>query len=100
MYKSSPMQVAEILFGVEPGEKEKLAEQIKLATSLYKVDDPVVVKHTSYTGVITGFNNRLGGLYTGARYPLFVKITSTTNEKRQDAVGCTFEYMLDQIEKL
>ena len=94
------MEVAQMLFGVEPGEKEKLAEQIKLATSMYKFDDPVVIKDTSFTGVVVGFNNHLGGLYTGARYPLFVKITSTTNEKRQNAVGCTFEYMLDQIEKL
>lgn len=94
------MQVAEILFGVEPGEKEKLAEQIKLATNLYKVDDPVVIKHTSFTGVVAGFNNRLGGLYTGARYPLFIKITATTNERSQGSVGCTFEYMLDQVEKL
>ena len=99
-YKSTIVVLNELLCGIEPGEEEKLRGQIQTAMDLYKVGDKVKIKYTSYTGNVTGFNDRLGGLYTGARYPLLVEITSIGNSPHKKALGRIFEYGIEQIEKL
>lgn len=90
----------QLLHGHGEDDARTLEEQLKLAKSLFNVDDSVAIKHTGYTGIVTGYNERLGGLYTGARYPLFVKIVSSKNETYKIAIGKVFEYSLDQVEKL
>lgn len=58
------------------------------------------VRFTCYTGILTGLNTATSGFYPGSRYPFYVKITESTDEKFSDAIGSSFQYGLDQIEIL
>ena len=91
--------ISTMLYGVEPGEEELLKARLEEAKSLLTIGDEVTIKFTSYTGEVVGFNERLGGIYSGARYPVFVKITKTGPEFER-ALNQTFEYGTEQLEKL
>lgn len=84
--------------GPQPGEEAQLNALLQLARERYPVGTPVKVLWTSYTGVVHGHNERLGGFYPGVRYPVYVRITSTEDPKFAEAVGRVFEYGLDQME--
>lgn len=68
-------------------------EVIELVTSW--IGRACKIKHTSHTGIITDVNTSDCGFYPGGRYPAYVKITESG---MKEAIGCTFEYGLDQIE--
>ncbi|NTV78158.1 MAG: hypothetical protein HGA25_03190 [Clostridiales bacterium] len=70
-------------------------EVIELVTSW--IGSKCKILHTSHIGVVVRANTSETGLYAGGRYPAYVKITESGMER---AVGCTFEYGLDQIELL
>lgn len=86
--------------GPKPGEAEQLAALLQIARERYPVGAPVKVLWTSYTGVVHGHNERLGGFYPGVRYPIYVRITACEDEKFQKAVGSVFEYGMDQMEAI
>lgn len=48
------------------------------------------VLHTCYTGVIEGLNNSIFGFYPGSRFPVYVKITSSSDPEFERAVGSIF----------
>lgn len=68
-------------------------EVIELVTSW--IGRKCNIKYTSHVGVVSGPNTSDCGFYPGGHFPVYVKITASGMEK---AVGCTFEYDLDQIE--
>ena len=68
-------------------------EVIELVTSW--IGRKCKIKYTSHTAIITGPNTSDCGFYPGGRFPVYVTITASGMEK---AVGCKFEYGLDQIE--
>lgn len=86
----------------------KLAQEFKVGTgtvrevvaqaqALYSVGQKVKILHTSYAGIVTGFNTSDFGIYTGDRFPVHVKITEIQSD-RKDALGSIFEYGLLQIQ--
>ena len=83
-----------MLHGVEEGEEAKLTESLEEAKRAFRVGDKVKILYASHIGEIVGFNEKLGGLYSGARYPVLVRIT---NSSMQRAVGKSFEYGIEQI---
>ncbi len=64
------------------------------------IDKPVKVLGTSYKAVIHACNKSSKGFYPGIRYPVYVKITETSDERFNNAIGCIFEYGLEQIQLL
>lgn len=48
-------------------------------------------------GVVVGLNLNTSGLYTGDRYPIKV-IISEDDRYEYNAIGCTFEYGINQLE--
>ncbi len=56
------------------------------------------VKHTCYTGIVHKLNTSTGGFYPGKLYPIYVKITHSSESEFERAVGSVFEYALNQIE--
>lgn len=79
-------------------DEEKLLEGILHSVKQkFSVGQIVTIKDTGYTGVVTGFNECLGGFYPGVRYPIFVKITKSEDPNFERAVGCIFEYSENQV---
>ena len=78
----------------ESSELEKIIEQ---ATKLFPIESTVVVLGTGYTGVVVGYNTRLGGFTPGIRYPVNIRITASSNVDFQSSVGSIFEYSLTQL---
>jgi hypothetical protein len=65
--------------------------------NLFIEGDIVDIVCTSYIGEFIGFNTKQGGLYPGWRYPLLVKIISSTNKRFDRCVGSVFEYTTEFI---
>jgi len=88
-----------LLKELKPKEDEHilLEETIEKAKKKLSVGKTVRIIGTGYTGIVKGFNERLGGFYPGVRYPIFVKIIYSKNEKFKEAEGQTFEYGIDQL---
>lgn len=78
-------------------EEQKLEKVLLVAKAKFKIGDIVVVQGTSYTGIIHGFNSRLGGFYSGVCYPIFVKIIESDDPRFSYAIGSVFEYDIDQV---
>ena len=62
------------------------------------IGKPVRILYTSYKGTIHRCNKSEGGFYPGIQYPVYVKITESSDPRYDHAVGSVFEYGLDQIE--
>lgn len=81
-------------------EEQKLEKVLLVAKAKFKIGDIVAVQGTPYAGIIHGFNSRLGGFYSGVRYPVFVKMTESDDPRFADVVGSVFEYDVDQVAHL
>ena len=84
--------------GLKPGEAAQLEALLQIARERYPIGAPVKVLYTTYTGVVHGHNERLGGFYPGIRYPVYVQITACDDPKFERAVGDVFEYGIGQLE--
>ena len=84
--------------GPKPGEAAQLEALLQIARERYPIGAPVKVLYTTYTGVVHGHNERLGGFYPGIRYPVYVQITACDDPKFERAIGDVFEYGIDQLE--
>lgn len=58
----------------------------------------VKIKHTSYHGIVHKFNSSECGLYSGDRYPIYVKLDSTCVFEGESLEGKVYEYAIDQLE--
>lgn len=54
----------------------------------------VKITGTTYVGRVIALNESRGGIYSGSRYPIKVRIEQATNEQ---AVGKVFEYGIEQL---
>lgn len=70
-------------------------EVIELVTSW--IGRKCNIKLTTHKAVVLGPNTSEHGFYPGGRFPVYVRITHSS---MPDAIGCKFEYGLDQIELL
>ncbi len=68
-------------------------EVIELVTSW--IGRKCKIKYTSHTAIVVGPNTSDCGFYPGGRFPVYVKIIASGMPQ---AIGCKFEYDLDQIE--
>ena len=84
--------------GPKPGEAAQLDALLQIARERYPIGTQVKVLHTTYTGIVHGHNERLGGFYPGIRYPVYVQITACDDPKFERAIGDVFEYGIDQLE--
>ena len=55
------------------------------------------IKDTGYKGIIQGANRAVGGFYSGITFPVLVKITESDDPKYISAIGCVFEYSIEQV---
>lgn len=58
----------------------------------------VRVLGTCYEGIIYSCNKAESGFYPGSRFPVFVKITKSSDPLFDTSIDTVFEYSLDQIE--
>lgn len=57
------------------------------------INRKVKIIGTSYEGLVLSLNDTRGGIYSGNRYPINVRITKANNS----AVGKVFEYSIEQL---
>jgi len=79
-------------------EQEEQRNAIEVFRLNQFIGKPVRILYTSYKGTIHRCNKSVGGFYPGIQYPVYVKITESSDPRYDHAVGSVFEYGLDQIE--
>ena len=70
---------------------------LQAAKDQFKIGDVVKINNIHHIGIVVSYNDVMGGIYSGVRYPFFVRIIKTYQILR-NTIGEIFPYEVTSLE--